>query len=98
MVSFQRVDKGLGSVVGIGVGVKDWDRTIVWKEFDGLCNAFGSCQWDVDTVAAVVFEGWSEVVSVRTFAVPCPAVVGCFVDNGATGGQRKLVWLKSNTP
>ena len=36
MVSFQRVGKGLGGMGGIGVGVGDWDRTIVQEEFDGL--------------------------------------------------------------
>ena len=36
-----------------------------------------------------MFEGWSKVVSVRTFAVPRPVVVGCFVDDDATAGRRK---------
>ena len=95
-MSFQRIGVGLGGVGSIGFGFGDWNRTIVRKKIDGLCNPFGLCQRDVDAMSVVVFEGWSELVTACAFAVPRPVMVARFIDNNTAAGRRKGVPLESN--
>ena len=66
-----------------------WWLDIFGEEINCVGHPFGSGPDDIDCVAAVVLEGWSDIPPLFAMRIPRGALVRAFMDEDAGTGRCK---------
>lgn len=73
-----------------------WKSIFRRKEFDGVCNSDASCVGDGASVATIMFESWSDIISVEAMGGPCTTLGRSLIydDFGARWSHGSAVEIK----